>query len=265
MAILERIEDFYQWSLEKGCEQTVDWPLMKTPIPILIITALYVLIVITGPKLMADRKPFHLKHIIVPYNFAMMFLSTYIFHEFLVGTTVAGYSYTCQKVDYTYNDHAMRINFANWVFFFSKIIELLDTIFFILRKKNSQITFLHVWHHATMAPFWWLVVKYIPNGQPFFIALCNSFVHILMYFYYGMSSIGPHMQKYLWWKKYLTKIQLTQFCMVITHATTGYLSGCDFPHGYTLFASAYGVILIILFANFYRQAYVKKKTNLKAA
>ena len=41
-----------------------------------------------------------------------------------------------------------------------------------------------------------------------FAALINSFVHVLMYTYYGLSAIGPHMQKYLWWKKYLTRIQL---------------------------------------------------------
>lgn len=29
-----------------------------------------------------------------------------------------------------------------------------------------------------------------------------------MYFYYGMSSIGPHMSKYLFWKKYMTLVQM---------------------------------------------------------
>lgn len=31
-----------------------------------------------------------------------------------------------------------------------------------------------------------------------------------MYSYYGLSAIGPHMNKYLWWKKYLTIIQLVR-------------------------------------------------------
>jgi len=46
----------------------------------------------------------------------------------------------------------------------------------------------------------------------FFGALINSFVHVLMYTYYGLSALGPHMQKYLWWKKYLTRIQLVVIC-----------------------------------------------------
>ena len=42
-------------------------------------------------------------------------------------------------------------------------------------------------------------------------ALINSFVHVLMYTYYGLSALGPHMQKYLGWKKYLTRIQLVGY------------------------------------------------------
>ena len=29
-----------------------------------------------------------------------------------------------------------------------------------------------------------------------------------MYTYYGISALGPRFQKYLWWKKYMTKIQI---------------------------------------------------------
>lgn len=38
--------------------------------------------------------------------------------------------------------------------------------------------------------------------------LVNSFIHVLMYVYYGLAAMGPHMQKYLWWKRYLTIMQI---------------------------------------------------------
>ena len=38
-------------------------------------------------------------------------------------------------------------------------------MFFILRKKNSQLTFLHVYHHGTMIFNWWAGVKYLAGGQ----------------------------------------------------------------------------------------------------
>jgi hypothetical protein len=45
----------------------------------------------------------------------------------------------------------------------------------------------------------------------FFGAMINSLVHVIMYGYYGVAALGPEYQKYLWWKKYLTKIQLVSF------------------------------------------------------
>ena len=54
---------------------------------------------------------------------------------------------------------------AIWWYYFSKLLEFMDTIFFVLRKKNSQISFLHVYHHATMFPIWWIGVKWVPGGQ----------------------------------------------------------------------------------------------------
>jgi len=38
-------------------------------------------------------------------------------------------------------------------------------VFFILRKKNNQVSFLHVYHHATMILNWWMAAKYLPVGQ----------------------------------------------------------------------------------------------------
>jgi hypothetical protein len=37
-----------------------------------------------------------------------------------------------------------------WLFYISKFVELLDTVFFIMRKKFNQVTFLHVFHHGSL-------------------------------------------------------------------------------------------------------------------
>lgn len=39
-------------------------------------------------------------------------------------------------------------------------------------------------------------------------AMVNAAVHVVMYFYYLLSAAGPRFQKFLWWKKYMTAIQL---------------------------------------------------------
>ena len=57
------------------------------------------------------------------------------------------------------------------MFYFSKLVEFMDTIFFILRKKNSQITFLHVYHHVTMPFIWWIAIKWFAGG----LGKCSSY------------------------------------------------------------------------------------------
>jgi elongation of very long chain fatty acids protein 4 len=69
-----------------------------------------------------------------------------------------------------------------WVFTVSKIYEFLDTVsrflvasvsvtrcptqfIMILRKKDDQVTFLHVYHHATIYAIWWMNCKYLPGGE----------------------------------------------------------------------------------------------------
>ena len=50
-------------------------------------------------------------------------------------------------------------------------------------------------------------------------AALNSLVHVMMYMYYylmGKSSADPTFRKkYLWWGKYLTSFQMTQFVSML--------------------------------------------------
>lgn len=51
------------------------------------------------------------------------------------------------------------------------------------------------------------------GGLGTFHALLNCIVHVVMYTYYGICSLGPAYHKYLWWKKYMTTIQLVSNCL----------------------------------------------------
>ena len=54
---------------------------------------------------------------------------------------------------------------ACWFCYFSKFVEFMDTVFFVLRKKNNQITFLHVYHHSSMALVLWMWTKWAAGGS----------------------------------------------------------------------------------------------------
>lgn len=61
-----------------------------------------------------------------------------------------------------------------WKFFLVKIIDLMDTVFFVLRKKQNQVSFLHVYHHAGMVAGTWIASKYLAGGHVTFLGTYNE-------------------------------------------------------------------------------------------
>lgn len=107
--------------------------------------------------------------------------------------------------------HNFQVARGVYIYFLAKMSELLDTIFFVIRKKDRQITFLHMYHHTVMPMISWGATKYYPGGHGTLIGVINSFVHIIMYTYYMFSAMGPQFQRYLFWKKYITTLQMVRF------------------------------------------------------
>lgn len=48
-----------------------------------------------------------------------------------------------------------------YIYYISKLSEFADTIFFVLRKKKNQITWLHLYHHSLTPLETWVLVKFI--------------------------------------------------------------------------------------------------------
>ena len=65
-----------------------------------------------------------------------------------------------------------------------------------------------------MPIFGWHLMYWAPNGHESFGGIFNALVHSIMYTYYFLAAMGPQFQKYLWWKRYLTQLQLLQFIAV---------------------------------------------------
>ncbi|KAG6926395.1 ELOVL fatty acid elongase 7, partial [Chelydra serpentina] len=108
--------------------RTDPWLLVYSPLPVTLVFTLYLLFVALGPRLMQKWEPLRLKGLLTAYNLTLVALSIYMFYEFLVTSVLANYSYLCQPVDYTRSKLGMRMARVCWWFFFSKVIELLDTV-----------------------------------------------------------------------------------------------------------------------------------------
>ncbi|CAL7952338.1 unnamed protein product [Xylocopa violacea] len=244
----------------KNDPRTEDWFLVSAPGPLAIILVSYIYFCTSaGPRYMKNRKPYELRNVLIVYNFAQVLLSIYLFYEGLMSGWLFDYSYTCQPVDYSDNPQALRMARAAHLYFLCKLVELLDTVFFVLRKKNRQISTLHVYHHSLMPFCGWIGVRFLPNGHVTLLGLINSFVHVIMYTYYLLSSVGPSMSKYLWWKKYLTSLQLIQFCIIFVHSLQVFFNGCNLPKVMMMILLANTGIFIYMFGSFYVENYIKNQ------
>jgi len=163
------------------------------------------------------------------------------------------YSLTCQPVDYSNDPDELVVVNLCWWYYFCKFTEFADTIFFVLRKKFDQITNLHVIHHSIMPATVWWGVRFTPGGHATFFGTLNTFVHIVMYTYYLLAAMGPRYQKYLWWKKHLTTMQMIQFVTVFFHSVQVLFNGCNFPK-IIAYAMCFNSLMFLgLFSNFYVQ------------
>jgi len=134
----------------------------------------------------------------------------------------------------------------------------MDSFFMVLKKKNNQLTSLHVIHHMIMPMCSWIFLKWVGGGHSTFFMFLNMGVHVVMYFYYLMSGLGPQVQKYLWWKRYITEMQLLQFVSFSIHALIPLFTSCSYPTPAAFFIIFLGVLFFTLFTNFYIKSYTKK-------
>jgi len=224
----------------------------------LLISVSYILFSMTwGPRLMKGRQPMQLKYIMICYNAFQVVASLYMFIETGIVGWFFDYNYRCQPCDYSLDDKPYRMTrVAHW-YFLSKILDFFDTILFILRGKLSQVTNLHVIHHSCMFMSMWYGMHYTPGGHITFMGYLNTFVHTVMYSYYLLAAMGPAMKPYLWWKKYLTKLQLTQFVLIFLHAAQLLVFPCEgVPTALVMWTLIYAFLFFALFINFYIKAYL---------
>lgn len=60
----------------------------------------------------------------------------------------------------------MRMLNVVWWTWLLKAVELVETAFFLLRKKYNQVSKLHVYHHTSTFLLGWAGVKYVGGAYP---------------------------------------------------------------------------------------------------
>lgn len=132
----------------------------------------------------------------------------------------------------------------------------------MLRKKNNQVTFLHVYHHAIMVVSCYLYIRFFSGGgQPISLGIINSFVHVIMYGYYFLTSYKPELKNSLWFKRHITELQMIQFTILFFHLMVPVFMDCDFPKVISVALAFQNIFMFLLFGDFYYKAYVRGKKH----
>lgn len=111
------------------------------------------------------------------------------------------------------------VRYGVYLHMLCKYLDFTDTLIILLRKKSEQLSFLHLWHHATILLVWGWVVNTWPTAQAggtavyAYGAWINAIVHVIMYAYYGCTAVGVRVPTPL--KRAVTSVQLTQFASCI--------------------------------------------------
>ncbi|XP_069671883.1 very long chain fatty acid elongase 7-like [Periplaneta americana] len=251
-----RFEDMIQTQTDPRVEK---WVLMK-PYPLFAIVSVYLYVVlVAGPRYMKGKTPYNINRIIQLYNIGQIisciYLAYLITNSFLFDSIKIG----CDGFGVSYDPQQMKIVSIMWWTLLLKLAELVETVFFILRKKYSQVTFLHLYHHVSTLIFMWIGTKTSPGGTMAFPVMLNCVVHTFMYTYYLLTSLGPQWQNRIGkYKRYLTVFQMVQFTIILIHISYVLNSSCRVP-SLLVYAFLPNLILVFyLFYDFYRDVYIAK-------
>lgn len=230
------------------------WPLVN-------LMVLYVFgVKLVGPRMMKDRRPFDIRHIVLCYNFLMILACVFFLTELIRLAYVHNrYSPFLQEVDMTYRPATLRLVSLSWWYYLLRVFEFTEAVFFVLKKKFSQASGLHIFHHCAIAWNMWMCVKYGIQAQGVFVTCLNIFVHLVMYTYYFLSALGPWTQRFLWWKRYLTQIQLVQFVIIMIHSSLPLFFSGHFAKLMSVILVVEGLVFFVWFMIFYFNSYRIKK------
>lgn len=218
-------------------------------------------------RFMKIRPPFQLNGIFFLWNLALAIFSIsgsirmlplLVFNLNLNGI----FGFTCY-----YSDIHQIFVFWIWLFVFSKVLELGDTVFILLQKKN--LLFLHYYHHSvTLIVTWMLAIEI--HSLSLWYCLMNYLVHAFMYTYFALGLLKWKIPRLV--AMLITSLQLIQMLIGVLLTLLVMLAkyreySCYSPNKYIMMATLVMYLTyVVLFSIFFRDKYLsifKSKRKLK--
>lgn len=255
-------------------KELVNWIVGESPLStqkaVVAAIGTYLLVIFGGREIMRSRQPYKLTALFQAHNVILTLgsglLLLLMLEEIIPLYLKHGFYWSiCNPKAFT-----PRLVTFYMINYYIKYVELFDTVFLVLKKKPLQ--FLHYFHHAATAVLCYTQLNGETSVQWVVITL-NLTVHVIMYYYYYATAGGAK----IWWKKYLTTMQITQFIIdlfIVFFATYNHFGqkhrlpaygDCAGSEGAALFGCALLSSYLFLFILFYRATYKKAAAKGKKA
>ncbi|XP_065164278.1 very long chain fatty acid elongase 6 [Atheta coriaria] len=227
---------------------------------------LYMVLIFGGQHWMQSRPRFELRGVLVCWNTALASFSLMgamrTVPEFITTITHHGLYHSVCIPSFIEQDKVS--GFWTWMFVLSKLPELGDTLFIVLRKQ--PLIFLHWYHHITVLLYSWFSYTQYTSSARWFIVM-NYCVHSVMYSYYALRAMGysPPRQ----FAMVITSLQLLQMvvgCAVNLWARQLLQAGteCHVSDINVKLSIAMYFSYFVLFARFFYKAYFSGDRRKKA-
>nr|BCL51434.1 fatty acid synthase [Plautia stali] len=230
------------------------------------ICGLYMILIFGGQHYMQSRPRFNLKGVLCVWNsllaaFSLMGAFRTAPELFHVLKTYGVYHSICIP---SFIEHDRVAGVWTWLFVLSKLPELGDTVFIVLRKQ--PLIFLHWYHHITVFLYsWFSYTEYTATARWFVVM--NFCVHSIMYTYYALRSMGYRLPRRF--AMLITTCQLAQMvvgCTVNIWAAQ-YLQEHQPCHVSTMnvkLSIAMYFSYFVLFARFFYKSYLDAENSRKS-
>ena len=225
-------------------------------------TVIYLALVFQGRKWMQNRKPFNLRKPLILWNVGLAVFSTMGTVSCLPTVLHALFNYGVNHA-VCFSDIWDVASVSLWCYLFglSKLLELGDTAFIVLRK--TPLTFLHWYHHVTVLVYTMYGLT-DPNAVGTIFGGMNYFVHSLMYSYYAGRAMGVRIPR--WMAQIITILQLSQMfvgvyvtLLAFYNDRSGRVPGCTIRNDLMCMATAMYFSYALLFLHFFYTKYCSSK------
>lgn len=222
-------------------------------------SALYVVLIFGGKYYMQKRPRFEIRPALALWSAILGVFSVFgairTVPEMVHVLSNYGWEFSVCSPSYAYYNPT---SFWTFMFAISKVYELGDTIFIVLRKQ--PLIFLHWYHHITTLIYvWYSYPQHTATGRWFIVM--NYTIHSFMYTYYAFKAMRFRIPKCV--SMAITTAQITQMIIgtaVNISAWQVKSSGryCSASYNNLKFSFLMYFSYMVLFVHFFYQVYINK-------